>query len=53
MNVNLGMLFAYWLKNNRGMSYDDYVDRYKTDKQFQSEVNKQEDINEYKIIKER
>lgn len=49
--INLGILFAFWLKNNRFLSYDEYVEQYKTNKTFRDEVNSQEDINEYREVK--
>lgn len=47
MKVDLGMLFAYWLKDNKALDFDSYVERYKNDKVFMNEVNNQKEINEY------
>lgn len=49
--VVLGILFAYWLKDNKGLDFDSYVERYKIDKVFMDEVNNQEEINEYNELK--
>lgn len=49
--VDLGMLFAYWLKDNKGLDFDSYVERYKIDKVFMNEVNNQKEINEYNELK--
>ena len=51
MKVNLGILFAFWLKDNKGLDYDSYVEKYKTNISFRNEVNNQEDINEYREVK--
>lgn len=50
MKVNLGILFAFWLKDNKGLDYDSYVEKYKTNISFRNEVNNQEDINEYREV---
>jgi hypothetical protein len=52
MNVNLGVLFAFWLKDNRGLDYDSYVEKYKTNISFRDEVNNQENVNEYREVVE-
>lgn len=51
MKVDLGMLFAYWLKDNKALDFDSYVERYKSDKVFMNEVNNQKEINEYNELK--
>jgi hypothetical protein len=53
MKVILGILFAFWLKDNKNLDFDSYVERYKNDKLFRDEVNNQEDVNEYREVVER
>ena len=51
MKVNLGILFAFWLKDTKGLDFDSYVEKYKNDDYFRNEVNNQEEINEYREVK--
>ena len=51
MKIDLGILFAFWLKDHKSLTFDDYVAKYKNDDIFRKDVNNQEDINEYKEIK--
>jgi len=51
LEVNLGVLFAFWLKDNKDLDFDSYVEEYKNNVFFRNEVNNQEEVNEYKEIK--
>lgn len=51
LGVNLGILFAFWLKDNKGLDFDNYVEKYKNDDYFRNEVNNQEEINEYREVR--
>ena len=52
MKLNLGILFAFWLKDDKGLDFDSYVEKYKNNKIFRDDVNSQENINKYKEVKE-
>ena len=47
LGINLGILFAFWLKDSKSLDFDSYVEKYKNDKLFRSEVNNQDDVNKY------
>lgn len=51
LGINLGILFAFWLKDTKGLDFDSYVEKYKNDDYFRNEVNNQEEINEYREVK--
>lgn len=53
MKIDLGILFAFWLKDSKSLDFDSYVEKYKNDITFRDEVNNQDDVNEYvKVGKE-
>jgi hypothetical protein len=52
LGINLGILFAFWLKDTKCLDFDSYVEKYKNDITFKDEVNSQEDINEYQELGE-
>ena len=48
MKLDYGMLFAYWLSDNKGCNFDEYVEKYINDKSFEKEINRIDCIINYK-----